>query len=144
MRRFSITGTSGSPRRPTLAGIDGYRKRLGAVEFDYLAACQEAERLARRRTRRVQALVGVLVAAIVAGLVAWQYEQPLTGAHQLVHAMRPYMSQCGPTCLRRRRAGAEAEGRFQGVRQDCPEMIVVPAGEFHDGLARDRKGPHER
>ena len=31
----------------TLAGIDGYRKRLGAVEFDYLAACEAAERLAR-------------------------------------------------------------------------------------------------
>jgi hypothetical protein len=36
-----------------LAKIIVYRKRLGAVEFDYLAACQEAERLARWRTRRV-------------------------------------------------------------------------------------------
>src|ERR1700722_1386377 len=61
----------------TLARIDGYRKRLGVVEFDYLAACQEAERLARRRTRRMQALVGVLIAAMVAGLAAWRYEQPL-------------------------------------------------------------------
>ena len=43
-----------------LAGIEGYRKRLGALEFDYLAACQAAERLARRRTRRVQTLVGAL------------------------------------------------------------------------------------
>jgi hypothetical protein len=42
----------------TLAGIDGYRQRLGPVEFDYLATCEAAERLARRRTRRVQALFG--------------------------------------------------------------------------------------
>ena len=56
----------------TLAGIDNYRKRLGTLELDYLAACREAERLAqRRKLRSVQALVGVLVAAIIAGLAAW-------------------------------------------------------------------------
>jgi hypothetical protein len=47
------------------------------LEFNYLAACQVAERLARQRTRRMQALVGALVAAMFAGLAAWQYEQPL-------------------------------------------------------------------
>ena len=35
-----------------LVGTERYRQRLGKLEFDYVAACQLAERLARRRTRR--------------------------------------------------------------------------------------------
>ncbi len=54
-----------------IAGIESYRQHLGALEFAYLAACQDEERLARRRTRRMQALVGALVFGVVAGLVGW-------------------------------------------------------------------------
>ena len=45
----------------TLAAIDGYRKRLSAVEFDYLAVCKAAERLAHRRTWRVRVVIYVLM-----------------------------------------------------------------------------------
>ena len=114
----------------TLAGIDGYRKRLGAVEFDYLAACQEAERLARRRTRRVQALVGVLVAAMVAGLAAWQYEQPL---REHIYWFTDVRGQV----LTQERA-LKTKDVFRECT-DCPEMIVVPAGNFTMGSPETEK-----
>ena len=30
---------------------------------------------------------------------------------------------------------------FRECAKDCPEMIVIPAGAIHDGIARDRTGP---
>jgi Novel STAND NTPase 1/TIR domain len=57
-----------------LVQTEGYRKRLGKLEFDYLAACQTAEQIARRRTRRTWAVVGVLAVGVVAGVIGWLEE----------------------------------------------------------------------
>jgi hypothetical protein len=54
-----------------VVGIERYRQRLGQLEFDYVAACQVAERFAHRRTRRYQALVGTLATLLVLGGVTW-------------------------------------------------------------------------
>jgi hypothetical protein len=126
MRRSSITATNGSPRRRRLAGIPGYRKRLGAVEFDYLAVCQEAERLAQRRTRRVQVTVGMLVAVMVAGLVAWGYERPLKEHIYWFTDVR------GQVLTPERERALKTKSVFRECT-DCPEMIVVPAGNFTMG-----------
>ena len=75
----------------TLIGIERYRKRMDKPEFDYIAACEEAERLTRRRTRRVQALVGALAASVVAGLAAWLNESYLQERINWYMTMRPYM-----------------------------------------------------
>ena len=58
---------------------------------------------------------------------------------------------CGPICSRgyaptfsrkHRRAGAEAAGKLPwNAPRTVPEMIVVPAGEFRDGIAGHRAGP---
>jgi hypothetical protein len=48
-------------------GIERYHQRLGQLEFDYVAECKVAGRLAHRRTRRVQALFGVLAALLLLG-----------------------------------------------------------------------------
>ena len=118
----------------TLAGIEGYRKRLRAVEFDYLAACEAAERSARRRTRRVQALVGVLVAAVLAGLTAWRYERPLKEHVYWFTEVRGHVLTAEPErALKPKDAFRECHGL---PRDDCR------AGwQLHDGIARDRKGP---
>jgi len=125
-----------------LAGIEGYRKRLGTLELDYLAACQAAERLARRRTRRVGALVGVLAFGVVAGLVGWLNEPYLRERINWFTTMRPYMLvQVRPYVL-----SVEAEralkpkDQFRECAKDCPEMIVVPAGEFTMGSPATEKG----
>jgi formylglycine-generating enzyme required for sulfatase activity len=115
----------------TLAGIDGYRKRLGAVEFDYLAACEAAERLARRRTRRLQALFGALVVAMIAGLAAWRYQEPLNEA--------VYWLGAGYALTVAKELALKPKDTFKECT-DCPEMIVVPAGNFTMGSTeKDRQ-----
>jgi hypothetical protein len=118
-----------------LAGIEGYRKRLSVLEFDYLAACRAAERLAQRRTRRIQTMFGVLAFGIVAALLGWLNESYLQERVNWFTTMRPYMlAQVRPYVL-----GLEAERAlrpkdiFRECAKDCPEMIVVPAGEFTVG-----------
>jgi hypothetical protein len=53
----------------TLARIEGYRRRLGEVHFDYLAACQAAERSAKKRTRGMLALISVLLILVLPALL---------------------------------------------------------------------------
>ena len=135
-----------------LAGMEGYRKRLSKLEFEYLAACRTAEQLARRRTRRARALVGMLAFGAVAGLVGWLNEPYLRERLNWFMTMRPYMvAQVRPYVLT-----AEAEwalkpkDSFRECATDCPEMIVVPAGEFVMGSPgteigrRKEEGPQHK
>jgi formylglycine-generating enzyme required for sulfatase activity len=117
----------------TLAGIEGYRRRLGAVELDYLAACQEAERLARRRTRRVKALVGVLVAGMVAGFAAWRNEQ------WLKENIYWFTSVRGHVLTATQERALKPKDVFKECSA-CPEMVVVPAGSFLMGSPANEKG----
>jgi formylglycine-generating enzyme required for sulfatase activity len=126
----------------TLAGIKDYRKRLGTVEFNYLAACQEAERLARRRTWRLQALIYVLLVGIIAGLIGWINQSYFREQLNWLATLRPYMlANVRPYVLT-----AEAEGAlkplasFRDCAKDCPEMIVIPAGKFTMGSPATEEG----
>jgi formylglycine-generating enzyme required for sulfatase activity len=107
-----------------LAGIEGYRKRLGTAEFDYLAACKAAERLARKRMRRVQALIYLLLAGIIAGLFGWIKQGYLKERWSWYATMRPLAS-------------------FRECAKDCFEMIVIPAGEFMMGSAETEKDRYD-
>jgi formylglycine-generating enzyme required for sulfatase activity len=105
------------------------------VEFDYLAACQEAERLARRRTRRMQALVGVLAFGVVVALLGWLNEGYLGERLNWFTVMRPYMlANVRPYVLTAEQERALVSGAsFRECAKDCPEMIVIPAREFTMG-----------
>jgi hypothetical protein len=77
-----------------LAAIEGYRKRMAAVDLDYLSACQAAERSARRRLRTAQTMIGVLILGIIGGMATsiwhddlqqgWRYLTVTRRAHQAV------------------------------------------------------------
>jgi formylglycine-generating enzyme required for sulfatase activity len=125
-----------------LAQIDGYRKRLGVLEFDYLAACQAAERLARMRTWRMLTVVGVLAFGLVAAPVAWLNDTYLRERMNWFMTMRPYMlAQVGPYVLTAGREQAlKPKDSFRECAKDCPEMIVVPAGEFMMGSPANENG----
>jgi formylglycine-generating enzyme required for sulfatase activity len=130
-----------------LAGIESYRQHLGAVEFAYLAACQDEERLARRRTRHLQALVGVLLLGVVAGLVGWVKHDDLNALWREVTVTEPYMrNQVRPYVLT---AAAEQalkpkdsfrECAAEQGKDYCPEMVVVPAGSFLMGSPGAEQG----
>ena len=123
-----------------LAGIEAYRKRLGAVEFDYLAACHAAERLARRRARRSAVARGRAGLRHRRGSRRLDQSSP-TCKEQInwFMTMRPYMlASVRPYVLTAEAERALKPGAsFRECAKDCPEMIVVPAGELHDGIARD-------
>ncbi len=121
---------------------DRYRKRLGKLEFDYVAACQEAERLARTRARRMQMLIGALALSVVAGVVGWRTESYLRERVNWFMTMRPYMlAHVQPYVLTPEAERALKPGNtFKECAKDCPEMVVIPAGEFMMGSPTMEKG----
>ena len=97
--------------RPDLAA------NLEPTDRDYLAACRKAERAATVRKRRVQALVGVLALRILAGAIGW-LNQPYL--QEQWRWFRRYARTCWPSSAPcaycGSGAGAQAQGRLQGVR----------------------------
>jgi formylglycine-generating enzyme required for sulfatase activity len=133
-----------------LVGIEGYRKRMAAVDLDYLAACQAAERWLRRRLRAVQAVVGVLGLGVVAGMAAWVKHDDLQQGWRYMTVIRPFIQAhirpLNGDQERALKAAAEAcvadadparctfrECTAEQGKDYCPEMIVLPAGSFMMG-----------
>ncbi len=128
-----------------LVEMEGYRKRVGKAEFEYLAACQEAERLAQRRSHRMQALVGVLAFGVVTGLVGWLNQSYLHERLRWFTTMRPYLlAHVQPHVLTVERQDALKPGdSFRECAKECPEMIVIPTGEFIMGSPKEEDGRWE-
>jgi formylglycine-generating enzyme required for sulfatase activity len=100
-----------------LTHIEGYRKYLATAEFEYLAACEKAENLAKKRARHAWIAVAMLFGVVIAGPIAyWQGSWLKETGYWLryVHIAKP------------------GDRQFQDC-VDCPEMIVVPTGKFMMG-----------
>jgi formylglycine-generating enzyme required for sulfatase activity len=119
-----------------VVGIERYRQRLGQLEFDYVADCQAAERLAHRRTRRVQALVGALVALLALGGVGW-WQQDFF--RELYH-WRVIMGPRVLTVAQDKEMTAKPGSDFKECATGCPTMVVVPSGTFMMGSAESEEG----
>jgi formylglycine-generating enzyme required for sulfatase activity len=129
-------------RREDLSGADqGFIEQSGA-----------RERKTRARARRVQALVYALLVGIIVGLVGLINEAYITERVNWFWIMRPYMvAQVRPYVLSPDAERALKPGQaFRECAKDCPEMVVIPAGEFVMGsppAERDRfsdEGPQHR
>lgn len=135
-----------------LALIEGYRKRLSETDLEYLAACQVADRLARRRTRRVRAFIYVLLVGIIIGLVGWINQAYLKEQINWFATMRPYMLKSVRPYVLTAQAerGLKPGDSFRECAKDCPEMIVLPAGGFTMGspasepYRSDSEGPQHK
>jgi formylglycine-generating enzyme required for sulfatase activity/class 3 adenylate cyclase len=128
-----------------LSRHDAYRHRLSMIDLEYLAACHQAERSATSRRRRLAAVLGVLAFGLIAGLVGWLNEAYLLERWRWFATIRPYMrTQVQPYVL-----SAEAErvlkpkDSFRECAKDCPEMVVVPAGEFAMGSPPDEEAGYD-
>jgi formylglycine-generating enzyme required for sulfatase activity len=113
------------------------------------ADIQEADRrfivlshkAARQREQRAQVLVGALALCMIMVLVGWLNQSYLQERINWYWVMRPYMlAQVRPHVLRAEdehtlKAGAS----FHECAKNCPEMIVVPAGEFMMGSPATEK-----
>jgi formylglycine-generating enzyme required for sulfatase activity len=108
---------------------------LPAIDRDFIDQSCRRERRARGRARRVQALVYVLLVGSIAGLIGWINQSYLREQVNWYTTVRPYMlGQVRPYVLT---AAAEralkAGDSFRECAKACPEMVVVPAGEFMMG-----------
>jgi formylglycine-generating enzyme required for sulfatase activity len=119
-----------------VAGIERYHQRLGQLGFDYVAACQAAERLAQRRTRRVQALFGALMVLLALGGVGWWKQDFLREEYYWRRTMGPSVL----TAEQEKEKAAKPGSDFKECVTGCPAMVVVPAGKFTMGSPEGEEG----
>jgi len=129
--------------RPDLAA------NLEPTDTAYVTACRREERSQRGRARRVKVVFGALAASVV-GLLALAATGVLEPNALKVQARRladlhmpAFAAMPGPLTADKERA-LKAGDRFQEC-WSCPEMVVVPAGEFMMGSDEDddEKPPHK-
>jgi formylglycine-generating enzyme required for sulfatase activity len=118
---------------------------LPASDREFISKSMERERKARARVRRARALAYSLLVAIIIGLVGVLNEEYLKEQWRSFMVIRPYMTaQVRPHVL-----AAEAEralkpgDAFKECAKDCPEMVVVPAGEFIMGSPANEDGRYD-
>ncbi|MBV8751938.1 MAG: SUMF1/EgtB/PvdO family nonheme iron enzyme [Hyphomicrobiales bacterium] len=113
-----------------------------SVDRSFIVQSMERDRRAKRRVRRFQASIYVLLVGVIIGLIGWMKEAWIVEQWRWFTAIRPYMlTQVRPHVL-----AAEAEralkpgDSFKECAEDCPQMVVVPAGEFIMGSPASERG----
>src|SRR5262249_41159870 len=122
--------------RPDLAA------NLEPTDRDYIAACRKSEADTKRGKRLLQGAIYVSLVAIIAGLVGWINQSYLAEQWSWWIVTRPYMmSQVSPYVLTAATEQVLKPGdSFKECAQDCPEMVVVPAGSFRMGSSESEPG----
>jgi len=115
---------------------------LPAIDLDFVDQSIKRESKARARTRRVQALIYVLLVGIIVGLIGVIEQAYVKEEWNWLFTMRPYrVANFDPYVLKREAERALKRGDpFRECAKDCPEMVVVPAGEFMMGSPTSEKG----
>jgi formylglycine-generating enzyme required for sulfatase activity len=112
---------------------------LDPDERDYLAACRKVESAGRKRRRRTRIGLYAMLVSIIIGLVGWINQATIKDQINWYTKMRPYML----ANYRPYRLAADAElalkpgDHFHECGTNCPEMVVIPAGEFMMGSPRN-------
>src|SRR6266540_2014425 len=122
--------------------IEKRREDLPVLDRDFIDQSAKRESKARARAARMRALIYVLLVGIIASLVGWINQGYVKEQIHWHMTMRPYMvANVGPYVLK-----PEAEralkplASFRECAKDCPEMVVVPAGEFMMGSPATEEG----
>jgi formylglycine-generating enzyme required for sulfatase activity len=113
-----------------------------AIDLDFIDQSTQRERKARARVRRVRALVYMLLVGIILGLIVELNRAYVEEQANWYWTMRPYrVANFEPYVLKPEAERALKPGDpFRECAKDCPEMVVVPAGEFVMGSPASEKG----
>jgi formylglycine-generating enzyme required for sulfatase activity len=146
-------------RKALLMGLplDTAKKWLAARRGDiepadraFIKASVQAERAAARNRQRLQAAVGVLMLGTIAGLLGVIYKDEINNVRFEYFTVRPYIAaNFTPYVLKQEAERALKPGdTFRECAKDCPEMVVIPPGEFWmgspDGEGYDRERPRHK
>ncbi|MGB6537562.1 MAG: SUMF1/EgtB/PvdO family nonheme iron enzyme [Xanthobacteraceae bacterium] len=101
----------------------------------FIAASRKAEVAARRRNRILNAALYTMLVGIILGLVGWINQSYIADQWRYWTVTYPYMrAQVRPYVLSASKERAlKPKDSFKECAQDCPQMIVVPAGSFTMG-----------
>jgi formylglycine-generating enzyme required for sulfatase activity len=115
--------------RPDLAA------NLERTDRDYIVACRKAETDAKRGKRLLQIATYASLVVVIIGLVGWIKQDIIADQWRYWTVTWPYeRANVGPYVLSTPKEQALRLGdSFKECAQDCPEMIVVPAGSFAMG-----------
>jgi formylglycine-generating enzyme required for sulfatase activity len=118
------------------------REDLPVVDRNFIDQSTKRESKVRARARRAQALIYVLLVGIILGLIGLINRAYIEEQVNWYWTMRPYMvAQVRPYVLSPDAERALKPGQaFRECAKDCPEMVVVPAGEFMMGSPPTEKG----
>jgi formylglycine-generating enzyme required for sulfatase activity len=150
-RRWSAAGRASGLllRSPTLEVAEHWivSRPRGAPEPTeatqaFVAESRQGAQSVQRRRRLVRAIIYVLLVAIIAGLIGWINQAYLKEQWNWFMIMRPYMlASVRPYVLTAATEGALKSGdSFKECANDCPEMIIVPAGSFTMGSPASEVG----
>jgi formylglycine-generating enzyme required for sulfatase activity len=124
--------------------LDKRREDLSGADRDFIDQGIQRDRRDRARARHVQALVYVLLVGIIIGLIGVINEAYVKEQVNWYWTMRPWrVANVDPYVLK-----PEAERALKpgdpftecANARDCPEMVVVPAGEFMMGSPKEEAG----
>jgi hypothetical protein len=118
------------------------REDLPVVDRNFIDQSTRRESKVRARARGAQALIYVLLVGIILGLIGLINRADIEEQVNWYWTMRPYMvAQVRPYVLSPDAERALKPGQaFRECAKDCPEMVVVPAGEFMMGSPPTEKG----
>jgi formylglycine-generating enzyme required for sulfatase activity len=111
-----------------------------ALLRDYVAVSRQAFDKELTRARRVRAAIYGLASVVIIGLIGWINRSTITDQWHWWTVTRPYAeAQVWPHVLAADEERALKPGQsFKECAQDCPEMVVVPAGSFAMGSSREQ------
>jgi formylglycine-generating enzyme required for sulfatase activity len=131
-------------RQALLMGLplDTAKKWLAARRGDiepadqaFIEASVRAERAVARNRQRLQAVVGVLMLGTIAGLLGVIYKDEINNIRFYYFTVRPHIAaNFTPYVIKPEAERALKPGdTFRECAEHCPEMVVIPPGEFWMG-----------
>jgi formylglycine-generating enzyme required for sulfatase activity len=128
-------------RRPNEAWAERYGDQFGLVD-KLLAASRKAAAAAKRRQSLLRYTVSTVLVGVIATL-AWIYQTAIADTWRSWAVTRPYAAtHVVPYVLSVAAERALTPGDFfKECAQDCPQMVVVPAGSFLMGGSQANEKP---